>query len=254
MDISTSTLTLNSDLRNFFDVTAADMVHCLKKQFQYQSTCQSISANRLIKQVALDRGLQVSDLDIQMEADRFRHANGLEHAADTLNWLKAQQITPELWEESIRDRLLSDRLAHHLFDQDVERTFAENRVIYEQVALYQLVVPYEKLAMELFYQIDQSEISFYRAAHLYDIDPVRRRHCGFEGLLVRGQIEPRLSSIVFGSEPQQVTQPIQLDNSYHLIWVEEFLAAALTDQIRQELLDQLFQTWVTNELNHARHL
>jgi parvulin-like peptidyl-prolyl isomerase len=258
MEISTNTLILNSDLpqigRKIFDVTVGDLAHALKKKFQYQSAYRSVSANRLIKRAAFDRGLQVSDLEIQMEADRYRHENGLENAADTINWLNHEQVTPEDWEEGIRDRLLADCLSNHLFSGDIDRTFAENRSNYESVALYQLVVPYEKLAMELFYQIEESEISFYEAAHLYDIDSDRRRKCGFEGLLARWQIEPSLSSVIFGAQVQQVTEPIQRDDGYHLIWVEEFLEATLTEAIRKQIMDNLFQDWVLSELNHARHL
>jgi parvulin-like peptidyl-prolyl isomerase len=240
--------------KNYFDVTAADVVHFLKKQFKYQNACHSISSARLIQQVALDRGVTLPETQIQQEADRYRHENGLEHAADTINWLNQQQVTPEEWEEGIRDRLLADCLSQHLFSRDVERVFAENRSNYETVALYQLVVPYEQLAMELFYQIEESEISFYEAAHLYDIDAERRRKCGFEGILARWQLEPSLSPLIFGAQAKQVTQPIQRDDGYHLIWVEEFLEATLTETISKEIMDNFFQDWVLSELNHARHL
>jgi parvulin-like peptidyl-prolyl isomerase len=239
---------------NYFNIAAEDVVHCLKKRFQYQGICHDISSTQLINATAKNRGLEVSDMDVQQEADRYRHENGLQHAADTIGWLNQQQVAPEEWEEGIRDRLLANQLSGHLFSRDIERFFAENRSNYESVILYQLVVPYEQLAMELFYQIEESEISFYEAAHLYDIDPNRRRKCGFEGILARWQIEPSLSSVIFGAQIQQVTQPIQRDDGYHLIWVEEFLEAILTEAISKEIMDNFFQDWVQSELNHARHL
>lgn len=239
--------------KNYFDVTAEDVVHFLKKQFKYQGFHQDVSAARLIQRIARDRGIQVSELAVQQEADRYRRENALEHAADTMNWLNEQQVTPNEWEEGIRDRLMADHLSQHLFGQQIERAFAENRSNYESVVLYQVVVPYEQLAMELFYQIDEAEISFYEAAHLYDIDAERRRRCGFEGVLARWQIEPRLSPIIFGAQTQQVTQPVQLDDGFHLVWVEEFLEALLTDVISKEILDGYFQDWLQSELNHARH-
>jgi parvulin-like peptidyl-prolyl isomerase len=239
---------------NYFNIAAEDVVHYLKKRFQYQGICHGISSTQLINATAKSRGLQVSDIDVQQEADRYRHQNGLEHATDTIAWLNQQQVAPEEWEEGIRDRLLADQLSGHLFGRDIERVFAENRSNYESVILYQIVVPYEQLAMELFYQIEESEISFYEAAHLYDIDAQRRQKCGFEGILARWQIEPSLSSVIFGAQIQQVTQPIQRDDGYHLIWVEEFLEAVLTEAISKEIMDNFFQDWVLSELNHARHL
>jgi parvulin-like peptidyl-prolyl isomerase len=241
------------EAKNYFDVTAEDVVHFLKKQFQYRDICRAISSQRLIDDVAQARNLQVSAEEIQQAADDFRHANGLEHAADTVNWLQEHQMAPSHWEENIHDNLLMRKLSGHLFAKDIDRIFAENRANYESAVLYQLVVPYEQLASELFYQIEESEISFYEAAHLYDIDVRRRQRCGFEGIIPRWKIEPQISPIVFGAQSQQVTEPFQLEDGYHLIWVEQFLPAELTEEIQQDILNQFFQNWLQSELNHARH-
>jgi parvulin-like peptidyl-prolyl isomerase len=238
---------------NYFNVTAEDVVHFLKKQFQYRDICRAISSQRLINTVAQSRCLQVSEDEIQQAADTFRHQHSLEQATDTLKWLQEHQVTPDLWEENIHDHLLTQKLSTHLFALEIDRCFAENRANYESAAFYQLVVADKQLAAELFYQIEEAEISFYEAAHLYDIDGQRRQRCGLEGIIPRCKMSPQLAPIIFGAQAQQVTEPLQLEDGYHLIWVEQFLPAALTDEIRQDILQHFFQNWVHSELKHVRH-
>jgi len=126
-------------------------------------------------------------------------------------------------------------------------------VQYEQAILYRLVVPYRPLAQELFYQIEEEEISFFEAAHLYDIDEQRRLACGFEGRLSRWQLNADSAARVFGAHPQEVIGPIELDANFELVMVQDFIPAELTPATRQKILDQLFEEWLDSELNYLVH-
>jgi parvulin-like peptidyl-prolyl isomerase len=44
---------------------------------------------------------------------------------------------------------------------------------------------------------------------------------------------------------------IKSEVGYELLMVEEFIAAELTSDIRQQILDQLFQEWLESKLNHT---
>jgi hypothetical protein len=103
----------------------------------------------------------------------------LEKASETLAWLAEQMITPEDWEAGICERLLSKKLAEYLFAKEVEKFFAQNQLIFQQVLLYKITVLDESLLKKLFYQIEEREISFYEAAHLYDM----MRSVGISGVM-----------------------------------------------------------------------
>ncbi|KAM3099989.1 peptidylprolyl isomerase [Phormidesmis sp. 146-35] len=203
--------------------------------------------------MAQERGIIITSEEIQAEADRQRRENRLERAIDTLNWLREQLISAEDWETGIYNQQLSQKLAESLFHSEAERFFAQNRLDFEQVALYQIIVPYHTLAQELFYQIEEAEISFYEAAHLYDIDEQRRRQCGFEGVLYRGNLQPELAAVVFGANAGEVVRPVQTDRGYHLLMVEEFVSAQLTTETHQEIVQRLFQEWLESELSYLHN-
>lgn len=234
-------------------IDSNEIVYFLKKGIQFKEVCQKIIYQGIINQAAQQKGLTVTPEEIQVEADRQRYENRLEKASDMLAWLADQMIMPEDWEAGIRDHLLAQKLAESLFGKEVEKLFAQSKVDFDQVLLYHLVVQDSKIAQELFYQIQEWEISFYEAAHLYDIDEQRRQNCGFEGKLYRWNLKPDIAAVVFGSPIGEVIGPLHTEQGYHLFLIEEFIPANLTLQKRQELLDGMFNEWLANELNYILH-
>ena len=226
------------------------IVSFLKRNIQLREVYEKILQQSVIERVARERGIAVTPEEIQAEAERQRRERRLEKASDTLAWLAAQKITPDDWEAGICDRLLAQKLADHLFAKEVEKFFAQNRLDFDRVLLYQIIVTDFNLAQELFYQIEEREISFYEAAHLYDIDEKRRQQCGFEGKLDRWQFKPDIAAAVFGAPIGVASGPLQTALGYHLFMVEEFIPAELTPQRYQDILDRIFKEWLTSELNY----
>lgn len=235
---------------NGIPVETQEIISFLKHDLSFRGICDKVLYQRIISDAAQERRVVVSSEEIQAEADRLRHELHLERASDTINWLSGHLLTAEEWEVSIHDRLVSQKLKEALFAQDVESFFIQNRLDFDQVILYQIIVPYGQVAHELFYQIEESEISFFEAAHLYDLDPNRRYRCGYEGTIYRWKLEPAVAAAIFAAHPGQVMPPVQTSQGFHLFLVEEVISAQLTPEIRQEILQRLFQEWLTGELNY----
>jgi parvulin-like peptidyl-prolyl isomerase len=230
-----------------------EILDFLRQTIRYKEIYQSILHQKVIEQAAQEREISITPEEVQADADRQRSEKRLEKAADTFAWLADEMITVEDWEVGICDRLLAQKLAKSLFAKEVTKYFAQNRLDFDQVFLYQIIVPYERIAQELFYQIEEEEISFYEAAHLYDIDEKRRHQCGFEGKLDRWSLKPDIAAAVFDAQPGEIVGPLKTEQGYHLFRVEEFIQAELTPERYQEILDQMFQEWLASELNYMLH-
>ncbi len=230
-----------------------EILNFLKKNTQLKEVYQNILYQSIINQTAEEKGITIAAEEIQAEADRYRQAKHLQKASDAVAWLADQKITPDDWEAGIRDRLLAKKLADCLFSQEVETFFSQNRLEFDQVLLYQIILADEKLAEELVYEIEEQEISFYQAAHIYDIDEKRRHQCGYEGKLYRWNLKPDIAALVFGTPAGKVIGPIQIDQGYSIFQVEEFIPAKLTPQRCQEILDKMFQEWLARELTYRLH-
>ncbi|MBV9387382.1 MAG: peptidylprolyl isomerase [Chroococcidiopsidaceae cyanobacterium CP_BM_ER_R8_30] len=234
-------------------IESDEIINFLKRGIQFKDICQQILYERVIAKSVRERGITVTPEEIQAESERQRRERRLEKAADTLSWLAEQMITVEDWEAAIEKRLITNKLSKSLFSEEVKRFFAQNRIDFDQILLYQIVVPSEKLAQELLYQISEQEISFYQAAHLYDIDEKRRHHCGFEGKLYRWNLKSDIATIVFSARPGEVIGPQKVAQGYHLLMVDEFIPSELTTELHQEILDRLFKQWLASELNYMIH-
>jgi parvulin-like peptidyl-prolyl isomerase len=227
-----------------------EIIDLLKQELQLKPFCQKLWQKKVIDKAAKERGLTVTPEEIQAEGDKLRREKRLEKAADTLAWLANQMISVEDLEAGILDRLLAKKLAEHLFCKEVEKVFFQNKLQYDQVILYQIVVAQPELAQELFYQIQEREISFYEAAHFYDINANRRNLCGCEGKVYRWGLKADIAVAVFSAQPGSVIRPIKTDQGYHLFLVEKFIPAELTAERYEEILQNLFNEWLSNEVNY----
>ena len=236
---------------NVFETNSHIIIDYLKRQIQLKPICQQILFQEIISNSANKHGVQVTSDEVQSEADRIRRDLKLEDASQTYRWLEDQLTTCEDWEKGIQLKLLSKKLAEHLFSKKAETYFSQNKAQYEQVILYRIVVPYYPVAQELFYKIEEEEISFFEAAHLYDIDEGRRLSCGFAGKLSRWQLSPDMSSTIFGARPHELIGVNELDNGYELLMVDDFISPELNPTIKQGILDKFFQEWLDSELNYA---
>ena len=200
-------------------------------------------------------GAERAKSDAEKEANKIRASLQLEKVSDTLAWLEENFLDPDQWEQGLKQRILRQKLAHNIFDSEIDTYFAQNHLDFDRFILYQLIVPYEKLAQELFYQVEEEEISFYQAVHLYDVDRQRRYVCGYEGEVGRWDYAPDITAAIFKTPIQtgELVGPVKSPKGYHLFRIEEYIPAQLTPKIRQEIVDQLFKEWLARELNHLIH-
>jgi parvulin-like peptidyl-prolyl isomerase len=114
--------------------------------------------------------------------------------------------------------------------------------------MHEVVLEDEDLAMELFYSIQEGEMSFYDVAHKYIEDKELRRKGGYRGILYRKDLKPEISAAVFAATPPEVLKPIVTSKGVHLILVEEIIERKLDNWLRNKIATDLFNDWVSNSL------
>ena len=147
--------------------------------------------------------------------------------------------------------VLSGKLAQHLFADKVEPFFVEHQLDYAGVVMYEVVLDDEDLAMELFYGIQEGEMSFYDVAHQYIQDTELRRKGGYQGIVRRKELKPEISAAVFAAAPPQVLKPIVSAKGLHLIVVEEIIQPQLDDKLRYQIISDLFISWLKQQIGEV---
>jgi parvulin-like peptidyl-prolyl isomerase len=230
------------------NVSSADILRNIKLACQIPQVTEAIAAQKIIAETARELGITVEEEELQAEGDRLRLEKKLVKAKDTWAWLKKHHLSLDEFEEIVHINILSKKLANHLFRDQVERFFYENKFNYIAAVTYEVILDDRDLALELFYALQEDEISFQEIARQYIKDPVLRRSCGYRGILHRKDFRPEIAAAVFAATPPQILKPITTPVGVHLIWLEEIIQPQLDEGLRQKITTELFSGWLKQQV------
>jgi parvulin-like peptidyl-prolyl isomerase len=225
-------------------ITSEDILQQVKLSCQIPSIVEGIVSRKIIASAAAKAGIKVETEELQKAADSIRLMSKLKSADDTWAWLQKHGLSLDDFEELIYNNVISGKLAQHLFADKVEPFFVEHQLDYAGVVMYEVVLDDEDLAMELFYGIQEGEMSFYEVAHQYIQDTELRRKGGYRGIVSRKELKPEISAAVFAAKPPQVLKPIVTSKGVHLILVEEIIQPQLDDKLYSNIFSDLFSKWL----------
>lgn len=221
--------------------------HHIQLSFQIPTFIEGIVNCKIIAAAAEQAGITVGLEELQQVADEFRLANQLHESDATWSWLQKHYLSLDDFEELVHTNALSGKLAQHLFGNQVEPFFYEHQIEYAGAVLYEVILQDSDLALELFYALQEGEMSFHEVARQYTQDQMLRRTGGYQGVLHRSDLKPEVSAAVFAATPPQILKPITTSKGVHLILVEEIIQPQLDDQLRAQILADLFSAWLKQQ-------
>ena len=225
-----------------------EILYQLKLSCLIPSTVEGAVTRKVITRVAAEQGVEAELNELQQAADSLRLLNKLQSASDTWLWLQRHHLSLDEFEELVQTTVISSKLANHLFGDRVEPFFVEHQLDYAQAVMYEVVLEDDDLAMELFYSIQEGEISFHEVAHQYIQDSELRRHGGYQGLMTRANLKPEISAAVFAAAAPQLLKPFVTSKGAHLILVEELIQPELNESLHYQILSGLFLEWLKQQV------
>jgi parvulin-like peptidyl-prolyl isomerase len=228
-------------------ITSEDILHQVKLSCKIPSVIEEIVTRKIIADAAAEAGIKVETEELQKAADSIRIMGKLKSADDSWAWLQKHGLSLDDFEEVIYNNVISGKLAQHLFADKVEPFFVEHQLDYAGVVMYEVVLDDEDLAMELFYGIQEDEMSFYEVAHQYIQDTELRRKGGYQGIVRRKELKPEISAAAFAAKPPQILKPILTSIGVHLIWVEELIQPQLDKALAYKIGADLFSEWLKQQ-------
>ncbi|MBD2345894.1 peptidylprolyl isomerase [Anabaena subtropica] len=231
-------------------MSAEDIINHLKLSFQVPSILEAIATQRIIAHTAAEVGIELSVEELQQAADSMRLANRLLKADDTWNWLQKHYLTIDDFEEVAKTNLLYMKLAEYLFAEKVEPYFYAHKIDYTGAVTYEVILDDEDLALELFYALQEGEISFQEIARQYIQYPEIRRAGGYQGTRYRQDFRPEIAAAVFAATPPQILKPIITPQGVHIIVVEEIITPELDESRRIQILKDFFTNWLQQQITN----
>jgi hypothetical protein len=229
-------------------ISDRDILHQIKLSCQIPSFIEQIVTRKIVRDAAAEAGIKVETEELQKAADHIRFISKLKTADETWEWLKKNCLSLDDFEEMVHTNVISSKLAQHLFADKVDPWFVEHQLDYAGAVIYEVVLDDEDLAMELFYALQEGEMSFPEIAHQYIQDTELRRRGGYRGVVRRNEMKAEISAAVFAAKPPQVLKPIVGAKGVYLILVEEVIKPQLDEKLRYQIISDLFLGWMKQQL------
>jgi parvulin-like peptidyl-prolyl isomerase len=235
-------------MSNILIISEKDILYYIKLSCQMPVVLDAIATRKILLNEALKAEIKLEPNEIQEAADSLRLSNQLLKAEDTWQWLEKHHLSIDEFEELAQTNLLSTKLANHLFADKVEPAFYQNQLQYAGIVTYEVILDDEDLALELFYSLQEGEITFPEIARQYIQNPEIRRTGGYQGVQRWEDFRPEIAAAVFAANPPQIIKPIITQKGVHLIWVEEMIKPELNEQLRIQILGDLFGVWLKQQI------
>ncbi|HLP90462.1 MAG TPA: peptidylprolyl isomerase [Nostocaceae cyanobacterium] len=236
---------------NSVTITKEDIFQQIKLSCKIPEVVEQIVSRKVIIAAAEEAGITVETEELQKAADQLRLISKLQSADDTWKWLHKHNLSLDEFEEMISNGIISSKLAKHILADQVEPYFFQNQINYFGAVIYEVVLNDEDLAMELFYALNEGEMSFYDVACQYIQDKELRRKGGYRGIVYRKDLKPEISAAVFAAKPPQVIKPVVTSQGVYLILVEEIIEPKLDPQLRFQIMSELFDSWIKQKVEET---
>lgn len=147
----------------------------------------------------------------------------------------------------------SDRLqaaSEAIWGDAVPGRFLERRASLDQVTLSVLRFEDADLALELYFQLRDGELSYSTLIDRYGTDPGQPPRA-MVGPVALAQLQPLLARAAERYAPGALIPPLEINGLVHLLRVEAFSKASLDAPMRQRMLIELRQQWLEEQLPMA---
>lgn len=231
-------------------ITNLDLIYEARIAGRIPELVKGVLRRQIVTARAQADSIAPTPAELQAAADRFRIENNLASAEATQAWLNKNLLSIDDFEDIITHNLVADKLAQHLFGDRVKEYFYQNSLDYTKAIIYEVILADRDLAMEIFYSIQEGDLSFADVAHQYITDTELRRRGGYLGKVGRKQLRPEISAAVFAAKPPQLLEPLVTAIGVHLIQVEEIIQPELDPALDRQIRAELFNGWLDEAIAH----
>ncbi|MDM9384720.1 peptidylprolyl isomerase [Chlorogloeopsis sp. ULAP01] len=183
--------------------------------------------------------------------EQYYENNQLTTPAQREAWLKHYGMSGEQLESLATRELRIEKFKQAIWGSKVESYFLQYKPQLDKVVYSLLRTSDAEAAQELYFRIKAGEQTFAECASLYS-QGQEAQTGGLVGPVGLSQPHPAIAQKLAISQPGQLWPPMQLENWVVIIRLEKLIPAQLDDATRITLLNHLFETWLTEELNNTQ--
>jgi parvulin-like peptidyl-prolyl isomerase len=190
----------------------------------------------LIEQAAAERGITISDAEIDTELQSYIQQVGGQEAWQT--WLTENQYTEAEFRESLRESFITNRVRDAVTEElntEVPHVHARH-----------ILVATQEQANTVLTSLQNGE-DFAALAAQYSEDSTTKDNGGDLGWFIPEELtEPSLARIIFALEPGSIAGPVRTSLGYHIVQTLERADRIVPEERRIELGQARFENWLAS--------
>jgi foldase protein PrsA len=218
-------------------------------------TMSNLILGRWVRAEAEDRGISLSDSEINNRLDQIKKQLGGEKGfQQTLQQAKLtadearQQVELQLLGDQIQSEVIPQDSPPDISDSQIEDYYEANKAQFEQPEtrdVRQIVNKDEAKVQQAkaLLEKDDSAKGWQKAASRYTTDQATKNSGGFRPAVARGQDLPALENQIFSATEGELVGPFDVEGTFYLIQVTKSTPAKTTtlDQASKQIEQQLAQ-------------
>ena len=158
-------------------------------------------------------------------------------------------MTLEQLKELVARKLKIAKFKQANWSDKVESCFHQRKPQLDRVIYSLIRVSDGDLALELYFRLIEGEASFSDLARQYS-EGTQARAGGVHSAVELGNCPLSLAKMFSASLAGQVWYPLPIDGSIVIVKLEQYISAQLDSQMRQRLLDEMFATWLQEQVTN----
>ncbi len=229
-----------------FQVPPAELVPLLKRYQMLPGVLRELAIDRAVTEVECSPDEQMTALKQFYDRHQLTDEDRLEQ------WLQAYGLErPYLSEIAIRNFKI-DKFKQQTWGNKVGSYFLKRKAKLDR-AIYSLIRTSDiGIAQEIYFRSIEGEQTFEEIARQYS-QGAESKTGGLIGPVELSTPHPAIAQLIMTQPIGQVCRPVQLEQWFVIIRPEQIIPAQLDDSMRQRLVDELFQTWLQEQLMVDRY-
>lgn len=207
----------------------------------------------VLRQYVLEEELQVrnnfdiSPSQIDRHITEFRSKNQLVLDEAFQAWLEQQDLDFTAFYNRVSIALKVEKLKVQVAEPKLIEYFIENKIFLDRLVLSRITTNSQPLVEELKEQILEKQLTFEQSAQEYSLTEEKIFN-GMLGIVSRGSLPDALRAAIDRAKPGDLIGPVEIEKYWCLFRVEKFLPISLDGELKQELIDAIFEQWLAQKI------
>jgi parvulin-like peptidyl-prolyl isomerase len=208
----------------------------------------------LLRELVIDRAIadvEISEAEKVQGIQEFYQRYQLTSNEQVEQWLTLQGLTVQQMEEIAVRLFKIEKFKRENWSQKLEAYFLKRKGQLDR-AIYSLIRTEDVgIAQEVYFRLMDGEQTFEEIARKYS-QGAEAQTSGLIGPVELSTPHPAIAQLISSNPPGKICPPIKLDQWYAIVRPEKILPSQLDEPMRQRLINELFQTWLQEQMQLAR--